>query len=296
MIRLTLAVLLLAVPAAAQVTALPPEAQAAIRQVGTAMNAEAVAATAAPLAGLQPPAAVAVLRDQSYGPDPRNRLDVFPASGTARPVVLFVHGGGFVGGDKTRPGAFFYDNVGQWAARSGFVGVTMTYRLAPQHPWPAGQEDVARAVGWVRANIAAHGGDPDRIILMGHSAGGAHVADYLAAQAAAPGVAAAVLVSGLYDVASSPASPTTRAYYGGDDGALAARSALPGLARLRIPVLLVNAEFDPAPFRAQGALLRAARADGQAFLDLPGHNHFSTIFAIGTPDRALGDGILALGR
>lgn len=307
MLRFILAGLLLAgpfglFPAFAQMAALPPEAQAAIRAIGPTMGPEGVARTAAALAALQPPPAVTPLRDQSYGPDPRHRLDVFSpgplGSGSgARPVLVFVHGGGFVGGDKTRPGAFFYDNIGQWAARSGLVGVNITYRLAPQHGFPAVVEDIAAALAWVQANIAAHGGDPARIVLMGQSAGAAHVGDYLAARAAAPGVASAVLISGVHDVASYPASPTTAAYYGTDPVKLAQRSAIAGLTRLTIPLFLVSAELEPRPFRDQVARLNAALClAGRCppYLHMAGHNHFSTVFAIGTADQELTIPLLAL--
>ncbi|WPB87418.1 alpha/beta hydrolase [Sediminicoccus rosea] len=297
MLRFILPALLLAMPALAQITALPPETQAAIRAIGPTMGAEGVTRTAAALAALQPPPAVEPLRDQRYGPDPRHRLDVFSPGAGARPVLVFVHGGGFTGGDKTRPGAFYYDNIGQWAARSGLVGVNITYRLAPQHAYPAVVEDIAAALAWVRANIAAHGGDPARIVLMGQSAGAAHVGDYLAAHAASPGVASAVLVSGVHDVGSYPASPTTGAYYGTDPIRLAQRSAIPGLTRLAIPLFLASADLEPRPFQDQVARLNAALClAGRCppYLHMAGHNHFSTVFAIGTADQELTIPILAL--
>ena len=104
------------------------------------------------------------------------------ASATGAPVLVFVHGGGFVGGDKHVPGTPMYDHIGAWAVRNGWVGVTITYRLAPEHTWPSGAQDVAAAVQWVRDNIAAYGGDPARIVVAGHSAGCVHVASYLAGQ------------------------------------------------------------------------------------------------------------------
>jgi triacylglycerol lipase len=298
MIRMLLPLLLAAAPAAAQLSALPAPVQAEIARIGPSMGPEAVAATGAALAPLMPPASVTPLRDQRYGPDPRHRLDVFSPGPGARPVLVFVHGGGFTGGDKTRPGVHYYDNIGQWAASQGWVGVTITYRLAPQHRFPAAREDVIAAVAWVRANIAAHGGDPRRIVLMGQSAGGAHVADALAAAPDAAGVAAGVLVSGVYDVASYPRAPTVGAYYGAEEAELAARSALPGLARLGIPLLIARAGNEPAAFREQASRLHRARCAERPgcpdILELDGHNHFSTVFAIGSADRVLTDAILAL--
>src|SRR5690606_7381756 len=78
---------------------------------------EPTAALLAPLHRRAPFPGIAIARDLGYGPDERNRLDVFAperAPGGERPVLLFVHGGGFTGGDKSLPGAPFYDNVGVW--------------------------------------------------------------------------------------------------------------------------------------------------------------------------------------
>ena len=70
----------------------------------------------------------------------RHLLDVFtPESGSGtRPVLIYVHGGAFVGGNKRLPNSPFYDNIMLWAVKNGFVGVNTTYRLAPASPWPAG--------------------------------------------------------------------------------------------------------------------------------------------------------------
>src|ERR1700759_5391266 len=88
----------------------------------------------APYHEREPYQSVKVSRDQAYGTDARHLLDVFAPQpgGAPRPVLLFVHGGGFVAGDKHRPGSPYQDNVALWAVRHGMVGVNMTYRLAPQ--------------------------------------------------------------------------------------------------------------------------------------------------------------------
>jgi triacylglycerol lipase len=122
-----------------------------------------------------------------------------------------VHGGGFARGSKHTDGTPFYDNIGVWAAAYGLVGVTMNYRLAPDSTWPSGIEDVAAAVKWLQANAARYGGDPKRIFLWGHSAGAAHVGDYLAdaaTQGRDPGVAGAILTSGF--TISARKSPSGR--------------------------------------------------------------------------------------
>jgi acetyl esterase/lipase len=105
----------------------------------------------------------------------RQLLDVIsPAKGKGHPVVLFVHGGSWSLGDKNLFG--MYRGVGQFFARHGMVGVMVNYRLSPTVKHPEHVKDIARAFAWVRQNIQKHGGDPDRIYLAGHSAGGHLVA------------------------------------------------------------------------------------------------------------------------
>lgn len=131
------------------------------------------------------------------------QLDVW-RSGEAKPerapVLIFFHGGGWVKGDRKAYG---------WAARAyasrGFVVVVPDYRKVPQVRFPAFVEDGADVVRWTRDNIARFGGDPDRIAVAGHSAGGHTVAmltldPQWLAKAGAPGaVKAAVGLSGPYD-------------------------------------------------------------------------------------------------
>lgn len=118
---------------------------------------------------LVPLSAQKVTRDIAYA-EPRNErqlLDVFaPESGTNHPVVVWVHGGGWMRGSKEqvdhKPAAF---------TSRGYVFVAMNYRFVPNVKMEDIVRDVAKSTGWVHKNIAKHGGDPKRIFLMGHSAG-----------------------------------------------------------------------------------------------------------------------------
>lgn len=245
--------------------------------------------------------APAVTRDIAYGPDPRHRLDVHsarqpgavpPGAAAGSPVLIYVHGGGFVGGDKHIPGSPYYDHIGAWAARHGLTCVTMTYRLAPQHQWPAGAQDVAQAVAWVAGNIAQYGGDPSRVVVAGHSAGATHVACYLAGQAGAPAqTAAGVLVSGIYELSPDDQDPTPAAYFGTDSSEYPSRSPLGGLVASGIPALLAVAELDLPRFHQQaGAAMQAfLRRDGTLppIAYAQGHNHISEIAAFGIDDEPL---------
>jgi acetyl esterase/lipase len=133
---------------------------------------------APPLHGAAPPPAIRETFDVRYHPGKgRQLLDVFaPAlSGKADPtrrypVVLFVHGGTWMVGDKDHGGRI--RAVGRSLARQGYVAVLINYRLSPGVKHPEHVKDVARAFAWVRKNVADYGGDPDRIVLAGHSAGG----------------------------------------------------------------------------------------------------------------------------
>lgn len=245
-------------------------------------------------------ASAAVHRDARYGPDERHRLDVFEPRGRGRradrPVLLFVHGGGFVRGDKNLPGSPFYDNVGQFAAARGWLGATMTYRLAPGHAWPSGAEDVGRAVQWLAENCARYGGDPRRMFLMGQSAGAVHAATYVAFSrfhgAHGRALAGAILISGIYDLPSADRNEYQSAYFGSDDNVYAERSTLEGLLETDLPLLLSVSELDPDDFQRQAARYVAASAQSQnrypRMLYLSGHNHLSSVLQIGLPSDSLG--------
>lgn len=113
--------------------------------------------------------------DHSYGPEPRQKLDVYsPKDAKDRPVVVFFYGGSWTEGRRG-----LYRFVGAALAQRGFVTVLPDYRLYPQVKFPLFVEDGALAVAWVQQHAAEFGGDPRRIVLMGHSAGG-HEAAFLA--------------------------------------------------------------------------------------------------------------------
>src|SRR3972149_4407501 len=183
-----LSALLVSVPFAANAQ-MPPDIAAKIKEIGRVIDPPKTAAIYAPLQQKEPYAGVKVALDIKYGPDARNALDVFtPENATGPlPVFIFVHGGGFVAGNKRGPNnSPFYDNFMLWAAKNGMVGVNAPSRLAPANPWPAAPQDIAAAVKWVLQNIAQHGGDPARVFLAGSSAGGAHVAGLCATPTVSP--------------------------------------------------------------------------------------------------------------
>lgn len=241
---------------------------------------------------------VRVERDIKYGPDDRNLLDVVTpdaAAAGARPVLVFVHGGAFVGGHKQMPGKPYYDNVMMAAVADGFVGVNMTYRLAPGAPWPAGAEDVGAAVRWVADNIAVRGGDPARIYLMGHSSGAVHVATYLShREFQGPSgdlLAGAILVSGFYDLTSMELTDERRAYFGSDPSTYQERSSLEGLIASRTPLLVLRAETEPPVFVQQFDELRdrlcaSPRGCVQTAV-LPQHRHANAVQSIDGTGSAL---------
>ncbi len=135
-------------------------------------------------------AADGVARDIQYvagSRDPMQQLNVFkpvsesaglPAgasakAGAAFPIVVFIHGGNWDSGDKDYRfgGQDIYNNIGRYLAARGIGCANISYRLLPGVDWREQADDAARAVAWVHAHAAEFGGDPERIFLMGHSAG-----------------------------------------------------------------------------------------------------------------------------
>ena len=266
-----------------------------IRSIGREVNPDTVKATRAlltPLVTAPDPAVVRVKRDLAYGNHERQRLDVYtPAAGyePQRPLLVFVHGGGFVAGDKHSEGSPFFSNIGQWAVLKGYNCVTMTYRLAPHFQWPSGVEDLNLLMRFIGEHGNQHGLDSHSIFLMGQSAGAVHAASYVAhPEIYAPaghGVSGLILLSGLYDWNSMEIGPAERMYIGDDFTLYEARSSLQGLLECQLPLLVTLAELDPPVFARQGLQLLCAFQE--KYLRLPqfvyaaGQNHMSVAMALG---------------
>jgi triacylglycerol lipase len=288
--------------AQAQEGPLPADIAAKLQEFGRVVEPK-TAALFVPLQQKEPYPGVKTERDVKYGPADRNLLDIFmpETAAPARPVLIFLHGGGFVAGNKRQGGGPFFDNVMLWAVKNGFVGVNATYRLAPQATWPAGAEDVGAIVKWVSDNIGERGGNPARIYGMGNSAGAIHVASYLSHpefyKVTGGGLAGVILVSAIYDLMAWPADePIVPVYYGTERAPYAERSSLPGLLTTSTPLMMTAAELDPPEFVQQFELMKAAtckRASGCAHtFTVPQHSHLSQIFSINTADNRLTDEIL----
>jgi pimeloyl-ACP methyl ester carboxylesterase len=276
----------------------PPDIAAGIRKIGPIVDTPNTVKLYGPLFEQQkePYGGVSVARDLAYGPDPLNRIDVFTsgASPAGKTVLMFVHGGGFERGDKRQAGSPFYDNLMLWAVQQGMVGMNFNYRMAPKNTWPAAHDDMAAAVRFVQANAAQYGGDPNRLVLWGQSAGASLIAGYLAHPqfhpAAGHGVKAAVLNSGFYENDRGGS-----AYFGSDPKELKERSSVEGMKKLTTPLFISHTEVDlpDAITQADGvkqALCDAGRCPTYAvFKD---HSHISQNYSVGTADVSVSGPIL----
>ena len=282
----------------------------AVRAAGPVIDPPAAKALYAPLMTDMPRGAEPV-RDIVYGADERHRLDVYPAVGAAgpAPVVVFLHGGGFIRGDKSDREA-----VGHYFSRHGVVAVLPNYRLGPKHRWPAGAEDASSVLAWARANVAAHGGDPDHIVLAGESAGAAHVAAATLIKRFHPPeglqIAGAFLASGVYNVelellaraqlGIATPDPRNEAYFGTDFASYRAMSTVELVDAAPFPLAITYAELDPIQMQAQAGELFARLVTRHGFQPRIGvvanHNHLSQVYAINSGDDALAAPLLAFVR
>lgn len=117
--------------------------------------------------------------------------------GAALPILVNFHGGGMVVGHRSWEHARVIDLV----ERHGVIGVNVEYRLAPEHPYPAGSEDTYAATRWVSEHAADLGGDPARIVVMGGSAGGGFAAavSLMARDRGGPALAGQMLLCPMLD-------------------------------------------------------------------------------------------------
>lgn len=250
-----------------------------------------------------------VASDLHYGTDRLQRLDVYRTNSMRHaPVVVFIHGGAYLFGDKNEAGGR-YNTLARYFVGHGMVFVNADYRLAPAATWPAGARDVGAIVAWVQAHIAGLGGDPSRIALLGHSAGATHVAGYLLDRRqqprTGPGVAAAILVSGRYVLGVNRADPNNRLarlYFGTDPAAWADRSPIAHASSApHVPVLIaVAGRENPDLASAADRLAERLRALGWGgrllVVRAAGESHQSEIVAIGRRPNLLGTAILSFLR
>jgi len=157
-------------------------------------------------------------------------------------------------GDKRLAGSPFYDNVMLWAVQHQMVGVNMTYRLAPAKSVAGCRQKMSEQPSHGRApNIRRFGGDPGRIVLMGHSAGATHVSSYLAhpemggekssSRRGGRG-GGAILVSGTYDLKPEIEVCWQRSYFGSDTALWPDRSSIAGLTKTDVRCWSLMVELD----------------------------------------------------
>lgn len=184
----------------------PPMTEENLRQAGDAAAGPAFPDAAAAVEGRAVTAEELVIPGPQGAPD--LEITVFrpaePAS-DALPVLVNFHGGGMIVGHRS----WEHGRVIDLVERHGFVGVNVEYRLAPEHPYPAGAEDNYAATAWVSEHAAELGADPDRLIVMGGSAGGGFAAavSLMARDRGGPTIAGQLLLCPMLDnTNSTPAS------------------------------------------------------------------------------------------
>ena len=292
-----------ALVASTALSQVPPDLAAANQKIGKRTDVEGTAKLYAPLAEKGPPYKEATFaRDLSYGPDEKNKLDVFtpaPAPRGKLPVVIHLSGG--ENARQILPGAPFYDNVMLWAVKHGMIGVNTGRRPDQRMPWETGAQDVALMVKWVHDNIAKYGGDPNRIYFVAHAYGGTDVAKYLAHKefwtAPTHEVAGVAFISTPFNI------PPLITPAPGRDGAVnpmadPAHSDLEGLKALNIPLFLSVAELDPDNTHASDKALHDALCARQGqqcppYMEFKDHQHISVMFSFNTADESVSGPVLA---
>jgi len=243
-------------------------------------------------------AALAPKVDLRYGPGPKETLDLFLPSDRAKGTFLFLHGGYWRMLDKSD----FSFVASPFVAR-GYAVAVANYDLCPDVSIAAIVDEARHAVSWLAREGAAHGANPDRIVVGGHSAGG-HLAamlfttDWAALGLAREPIAGAVSLSGVHDLA-----PMVQFSFNADfrlDAAEAAQlSPVFMMPRSRVPLLLAVGADETSEFIRQTRILWDAwpinRPPGaRAPLLIPGRHHFSVVVDYADPDSELTRATLAM--
>ncbi|HEX7558757.1 MAG TPA: alpha/beta hydrolase [Usitatibacter sp.] len=230
--------------------------------------------------------------DAAYGPDPRHRIDLFPAA-NARGTLVFIHGGYWRSLDKR----LFSWLAAPWVAEGVSVAIP-NYRLAPQARIEDIVDDTIAAMNWLFRGGPAQGIATDRVVVSGHSAGGHLTAALFAAEAGRlefdPGrIAGGVPFSGVFEF-----DPLLHFSYNSDlklDPASVARLNLARRKRSIIAPLVVAAgAAESSEFQRQSRLLSQAWHPQASLLMLPGLNHFGIVDSFAERGQPLHAATLAL--
>jgi acetyl esterase/lipase len=272
---------------------LSPQSAGVIAELGARFDPTVLRTTRALFEGkwdLSLPPQSRKLIDLAYDTSARQTLDLYTSGQKRSPVLIYVPGGGFTGGDKSG-----YAHIGAAFARRGFTTAVMNYRLAPDDPWPAGARDVAGAIDWLVGNVAAHGGDAARIFVLAQSAGATHSAGAIFDPRFRPrhhrAIQAALLMSGLHRMEPQLTAPNVRAYFGDDPDAYPDRSPVNHVVGSATKIALSVAEFDPSflsvPTFALATALSERDGKPPRLAWLKSHNHVSPVLALGTQENHL---------
>ena len=229
--------------------------------------------------------------DLAYGPHPRHRLDIFPAKGGKAPVLAFIHGGYWQSLDKS-----VFSFVASPFVEAGVTVAMLGYPIAPEAGMDEIVASIRAALAWLGRHAGDHGGDPARLHLTGHSAGG-HLTAYMMAEdfSAEAGLPQPLLkgglaLSGLYEL-----EPIRLSYLNGPlrmDAAVARRNSPANRPVGRMPLILAVGGAETDEFRRQQRDYAArCRQAGWPVgeIEVPGRNHFSVLEAMADPEpRAAG--------
>ena len=224
--------------------------------------------------------------DLRYGSEPGETLDVFPAQQSGAPVLVYIHGGYWRALDKAD-----HSFVAPAFVQAGAMVVVPNYALCPSVTIEQIAMQTARAVAWVWRHAAQYGGDPSRIQVIGHSAGGHLAAMLLCCQwttvaADLPGrlLAGAMSISGLYDLEPLRHAPFLQADLA-LDAASVRRLSPAGFARPRGRLMALVGANESEEFLRQNRLIRERWGAGAVPVckALPGLNHFTVLHDLVDP-------------
>jgi arylformamidase len=217
--------------------------------------------------------------DLRYGDRPRNRIDYF-AAGKGAPTLAFIHGGYWRATDKE-----MYSFVAEGPLSNGISVANVEYTLAPAASFEQIVSEIKQAIAWLRANLAGLGGDPDKLFLSGHSAGG-----HLTAMAInEKGVRAGLAISGVFDLEPIRLGQINETLTL-DETTARRNSPQFNLPAKAPPLMVAVGGGELAEFVRQSREYHAAwTAKGLPgrYVETPGHNHFTVLDELASPGGSL---------